>query len=398
MRLVVTCGLVVAGAACTSRDTASATVARDSAGVRIIESSIPAWDSTSAWTLDGPPSLSIGSKDGSAEYQFARIVGATRLDDGSIAVGDAGTSSIRFFGPNGQLIRTVGRMGNGPGEFRAMQSLRRQGDSIDVFDRRLGRMTVFDRSGAVVQTLQLQHPVHAAMHRLTSGRWLAAEEEGFVGGTFREDVTPGLHRFTSAAVVVGTAGAIVDTIGVFPGAETAYYRLDGRTGSLPAAYGRTLNFATDEGEAYVVTGQFLGFDVYDTTGRWIRSVRASREDPPLTEQDVDRFNQALLDEIGDGTVQESFRRAFELMAAPPTKSPAGRVLVDRQGDVWVGEYENEYMPAAAWHIFERGGRYLGAVRNVADLRILEIGDRQVLGVHRDADGVETLRLHELRRQ
>jgi hypothetical protein len=395
-RAVVVGGLV-ACTACAGQDSGSTTITRDSAGVRIIESRASAWNEQTRWRIVEEPVLSIGSRDGSPDYQFVRIIGATRLDDGTIAVGDAGTSSIRFFDARGQLIRSVGRMGNGPGEFRAMQSLRRQGDSIDVFDRRMGRLTVFDRNGVVVRTLQAQRPVYAGMHRLTSGRWLAAEEEGFYGGRMREDATPGLHRFPSAAVVIDSIGAVVDTIGVFPGAETAYYTLDGQLGSLSAAFGRTLGFATNEGEAFVVTGHFLGFDAYDTNGNLHRSIRARHDAPPLQKEDVDRFNQALLDEINDSAVRDGFRRAFELMEVPPTKAPAGRVLVDPRGHAWLAAYENEYMPAAAWHVFARDGSYLGAVANVAGLRILEVGNQHVLGIVRDGDGVETLRLHELRR-
>jgi hypothetical protein len=397
MKLAVVVGIVVVGASCTSADSGSRTVTRDSAGVRIVENSAPGWDSTGGWRITEAPMLSIGSKDGSADYQFIRIVGATRFEDGTIAVGDAGTNSIRFYDAQGALRRSVGRAGNGPGEFRAMQSFRRQDDFIDVFDRRVNRMTVFDRSGTVVRTIQVQRPFYA-MHRLTSGRWLTAEEEGFYGGRFREDATPGLHRFPSAAMIVDSTGAVVDTVGMFPGAETAYYRLDGQTGSLPAAYGRTLAFATSEGDAFVVTGHLFGFDVYDSTGRWIRSVRASDRNPPLRPEDVDRFNQAFLDQIGDSAARGGFRRAFELMTTPPTKAPAGRVLVDRRGYIWLAEYENEYLPAAAWHVFDRDGQYLGAVQNVSRLRILEISDGHVLGILRDADGVETLRLHELRRR
>ena len=396
MKLAAAIVSLVIGAACAREDTGSATAVRDSAGVQIIESRGPAWDTSAQWRIVEEPMLSIGSSDGSADYQFARIVGATRLQDGTIVVGDAGSNSICFFDSTGQLVRSVGRRGKGPGEFQSMQSLRRQGESIDVYDRRLGRMTVFDRSGAVVQTLQVLNP-GVAMHRLTSGRWLVAEEEGFYGGRFRENVTSGLHRFPSLAMVVDSSGGVVDTIGAFPGAEAAYFLLNGQVGSMPAAYGRTLTFASSGGEAYVVTGQLFGFDVYDPGGRRTRSVRLRDDGSPVRKEDVEQFNQALVGDITDSAQREGFRRALELAAVPPTKSPTGRVLVDGSGYVWLGAYENEYMPALTWHVFARDGQFLGTVQNVSGLRILEVGDRHVLGIVRNDDGVEVVRLHELRR-
>ena len=388
---------LILGIACATDESRSGVTERDSAGVRIVESSRPAWDSTTRWHVSPAPTLSIGTVDGAADYQFTRIVGAARFEDATIAVGDAGTNSIRFFDGNGKLVRTAGRMGNGPGEFRALQSLRRAGDSLDVFDRRVNRITVFNRNGSVVRTIQLSRARYVAMHRLTSGRWLAAEEEGFFGGRIQENATPGLHRFPSAVVILDSTGAVQDTVGVFPGAETAYYTIDGQAGSLHAAYGRTLAFATRGDTSYVVTGDVLGFDVHDIQGRRVRSVRARSPDSTLGPADVTRFSDAFLAEISDSTARAGFRRALEVAAAPPSKAAVGRILVDPRGAIWLSAYENEFMPAPVWFVFDRDGRYLGDVSMPAGLRVLEIGDRHVLGFAKDDTGVEFVRVHELTR-
>ena len=388
---------LILGIACATDESRSDVTVRDSAGVRIVESSRPVWDSTTRWQVSLTPTLSIGTVDGAADYQFTRIVGATRFEDATIAVGDAGSMSIRFFDENGRLVRTVGRMGNGPGEFRTLQSLRRADDSLDVFDRRVNRITVFDRRGALVRTFQVPSGRYVAMHRLTSGRWLAAEEERFFGGQFREDATPGLHRFPSAAVVLDSTGAVLDTVGIFPGAETAYYTIDGQPGSLHAAYGRTLAFATRGDTSYVVTGDFLGFDVHDVEGRRVRSVRATGPDRALRPEDVARFNETFLGEINDSTVRAGLRRALDAAASPPTKAAAGRILVDPRGAIWLSAYENEFMPAPVWFVFDRDGRFLGDVPMPAGFWVLEIGDRHVLGFAKDDAGVEVVRVHELRR-
>src|SRR3990172_4075137 len=149
------CGLLPLGA-CTRDESGATVIARDSSGVEILESRRPVWGSTPQWTVSDTQIASIGTVDGPVDYQFTQIVGATRFEDSVIAVADAGTNSIRFFGADGKLTQTVGRTGNGPGEFRAMQSLRRSGaDSLVLLDRRLSRVTVFDRSGRVLKIVQL---------------------------------------------------------------------------------------------------------------------------------------------------------------------------------------------------------------------------------------------------
>ena len=51
----------------------------------------------------------------------------------------------------------------------------------------------------------------------------------------------------------------------------------------------------------------------------------------------------------------------------------------------------------AWTVFDPEGRMLGTVRVPAALRVLEIGDDWLLGVHRDEYDVQQLRLHTLQR-
>jgi hypothetical protein len=158
-----------------------------------------------------------------------------------------------------------------------------------------------------------------------------------------------------------------------------------------------LAFATRGDESYVVTGDFLGFDVHDIEGRRVRSVRATGPDRRLRPEDVTRFNDALLAEINDSATRAGLKRAMEIAASPPAKAAVGRILVDPRGAIWLSAYENEFMPAPVWFVFDDDGRYLGDVPMPAGLRVLEIGDRYVLGLAKDDAGVEVVRVHELRR-
>lgn len=56
----------------------SASVVRDSAGIRIVENHAPKWSAATQWRLAVRPSLSIGVQQGNPHYELARVVGALR--------------------------------------------------------------------------------------------------------------------------------------------------------------------------------------------------------------------------------------------------------------------------------------------------------------------------------
>ena len=102
----------------------------DSAGIRIVENVGASWTSDQAWRLSQEPIAEIGRLDEPA-HQLSRVVGATRLADGRIVVGDGGSGELRFFDAFGQYLATAGGKGEGPGEFRFMLYVTRvAGDTL----------------------------------------------------------------------------------------------------------------------------------------------------------------------------------------------------------------------------------------------------------------------------
>ncbi|NIY09436.1 MAG: hypothetical protein GWN02_14640 [Gemmatimonadetes bacterium] len=51
--------------------------------------------------------------------------------------------------------------------------------------------------------------------------------------------------------------------------------------------------------------------------------------------------------------------------------------------------------ARVWTVFDPDGRWLGDVVVPTELRVTDVGEDYVLGVWRDADGVQTIRSFEL---
>lgn len=108
----------------------------------------PQWRSGEEWLVSDEPVLVIGGAQSEGADDLFGVAGAVRLSDGRIAIADRGSSGIRLYSSGGSHVRTSGGKGSGPGEFRGVDGIARiRGDTILVWDRSAGRMSVFDPAG-----------------------------------------------------------------------------------------------------------------------------------------------------------------------------------------------------------------------------------------------------------
>src|SRR3954469_25907715 len=74
------------------------------------------------WSIDPKPALTLGSVNQDVLFG-AGLVGAVKLPDGRILVGDRGDFSLKIFDVQGKLVKSLGRKGSGPGEMGYLASL-----------------------------------------------------------------------------------------------------------------------------------------------------------------------------------------------------------------------------------------------------------------------------------
>src|SRR5690606_39847841 len=123
---------------------ATATVT-DSAGIRIVTSTAPAWAEGRGWSVDTIPELVIGDERTLPSVLLVGITAARRLDRGGYLVTTAVDALIRWFDRNGAEQRRAGGSGTGPGEFRDIELPGINGDTLILWDTRLERITRVDR-------------------------------------------------------------------------------------------------------------------------------------------------------------------------------------------------------------------------------------------------------------
>ena len=112
------------------------------------------------WDLDNEPKISIVQEkqigmldEGPDEFLFVYISDVAANSKGDIYVADSRLNEIRKFDKNGKYIMTLGRHGEGPGEFKAVTTLSiNSRNELIAFDNMMGRVSVFSDSGDLVET------------------------------------------------------------------------------------------------------------------------------------------------------------------------------------------------------------------------------------------------------
>lgn len=391
-RLLIAGCLALSPMGCGSGD-AVGHVVRDSAGIRIVENERAAWTDDTRWRIATEPSLDIGGGDSAASPALLhRVVTARRLSDGRIAVANTGTSEVRIFDSTGRHLSTIGRRGQGPGEFRAPWHISERGDSLLVVDIGSGyRFNIFGPGGEFVRSFTT--PVATASEGTELIGWFAdgtslVRRHEF-GMRDPRSTTP--TRGHVSLFHLGADGIMLDSLGRFPN----------QTGISSGLYlwGPWAHEAVHDTTVYFGPADTYEIHQYSQQGRLRGIIRRTLPNRPTTAQDYESFKEeAIRREMetgGDPRYRAVLERRMAEARYAPTFPPYFHLRTDDPGNLWVQEYSPRIGEGRVWSVFDRTGIYLGDVEMPERFRVFQIGDDFVLGQWRDADDVEHVRTYPI---
>ena len=356
------------------------------------------------WTVEGP-TVRIGSVD-DPDYAF----GFVRM----IAVGPNGhayslhgnEASVRRWTPAGVPAGSVGRQGEGPGEFTGPRALGFFGDTLWVFDARAYRLSYFDSAGTFLGSV-------------TPGVDLGSASDGpaspprpdwpFRDGTFLAR-SPGWSdaiargELTETPIVhIGAQGERLSHIWTQswrPSDILALLRADGQGGTFtrqpfadaPLTVPLESGLLVVDRRAYTGEGD-AAFRVThigaagDTV--WHRSLIYEPERLP-----AERVDRAVQE--GAGSLHEFMsrgdpglalgdveRRYREALYAPAYLPPVTNVVVAHDGSVWLALPEAPDDAAVGWWILDAEGEPAGRAVTPAGLTVHVITGDAIWGVETD---------------
>lgn len=364
-------------------------VREDSSGVEIV-TNLTALDSLPVMGTSSPPTLAIRPDEDDAAILY-RVSDVARGSDGSILVGSRGAFQVYVFAPDGTLDQTLGREGDGPGEFQAIESiLLLPPDSVAVYDAGLKRLTVFGSNGAAARTVDVSSVLPARgwsrMHPLPDGFALA------VGSGLAPRSEPGPYRGEAYSFRVTMEGDSAASYGPFPG--LAAVRTDQLMGPLP--FGGTMHSATRGDRLIIGTADGPQVQEYRPDGALVRVIRWPDRDRRVTSDDMSAFVESLVEGVPEER-RASSREMFEAMPHAPEEPAYHNLLVSDHGDLWVGDYPGPAavtsqapMPARRWLVIDANGVTTHVVETPHGFRPMRVHDDRLLGVHTDELGVESV--------
>lgn len=383
----------------------------DSAGIRIVESSAPAWTESSAWRVEPEPIVSIGVVEGEEAYLLHTVMGLTRLDDGVIIAANMGTSDLRFYDAQGNHIRSVGRAGQGPGEFGQIMGMDRiRGDTLMIAEG-IGQWSVFTADGEFVRRITPQPVPHEGT---TVRAQLTLEDGTFIGYGWPQGSEPRMGTWLDSAPLFrfDNAGTSPQYVTVLP---VTTFVGDGRRGTR-VQFAPGFTFAAGPDHFFHNYATSYDIERYDLNGNLRAIWRRALTPQPVTDEMISRFHDQFVDAPAeDGSRSPDWRafreRRFSEMTFAETLPAHGTIRLDRTGHLWVQHYEQQdftdsgqygfgAVPIQPSHfsVFDSDGVWLGDIETPGRFAIREIGEDYLLGITRDELGVEYIRLYRLTRR
>lgn len=389
----------------------------DSAGVQIVLNRGVGPEGSERLEIE--EDLRLGMLEGDREELLFYNILAILLDEsGRIYVGNDQTGTVRLFDSEGSFIREFGGKGEGPSEIPMMlNDLMWAGDQVALIDWQMGGKTIlYDTTGEFAHSWRNTQPNgrRISLAGFTPQGWVGTES----GLDRPSDPVPGqaYPRTRRVRRIAPTMDGFEELLFELPprilyGSRTTG-GLDWPLFEPPGGGGLDAL-----GNYYrVVPGEYR-IDVRDPMGVFIRSVRRTYDPIPITDEDIDEYEDRVrlqydtLSRIPEAQREEQLQRSLDRVAEqatfpiPDSRPPLRTLLVARDGAFWVerldgrgpAEWWQDRMSGGFgktpsvetdWDLFSADGQFVGSVRLPARYQPMAVAENSVVGVLSDDFDVE----------
>ena len=302
--------------------------------------------------------LTIGVSEGDEHYMFGETVIFNTDEKGNFYVTDWDSKRILKYDSKGKYLCTIGRKGQGPGEFQNISIARFDKEGhIYVTDIANRRISFFDTDGQFLRQINMPS-VFEDLHVNSKGHFIATQTMG-------EETKSGMGY----KIIYGVFDENFNLISEFYSWKWDYKPPEGRDMTSMAKFtaGIISKMAYRPHPVYVVAENdliFFGFpdkyeiDVYSPEGNKIKTTAREYDPIKVGEKDKEYFQENWVKRFMQDRSEDYIKEAIRFISYPKYKPAYQGIALMKNGWLFViVEFkENEY---TLCDLFDEEGKYVG---------------------------------------
>lgn len=299
--------------------------------------------------------LTIGTAEGAEEYMFIRLRGLFVDDQEAIYTLDQRKPWIDVYDRDGRHVRSIGRKGQGPGEFQTPFFIAHS-PSEEILVGEMGRLSFFDRSGGFLRSK------NNSVEPLAFVKYLA---NGDAVGTrmVMDDEKP---RYEVILCGPDLQQKSVLTFSAMPD-PSAKFALFTSVVRWDICAGQEIICASAEGD-YLIS-------VFDGSGRLVRKILKDYDPVPVSAGDIEY------------QMKKHGIQSRDEVTVPQFLPPTSWVYADEEGRIYISSWQRDpETEISLFNIFDPKGRYLCDYRFPGEPLVFK--DGKLYAVVQDNEGIQ----------
>ncbi len=374
--LAVLCVALLAAVACSELLEFADWVVPVPDGARVVEYAAATDEERAGKWIEVEPELIISPRGDDPNYAFYRPSAIGVDDDGNIYVADSSNARVQVFDADGEYLRTLGRAGQGPGEFSSLSGgwvggpagIAITGDRVIVYDQIASKLAIWNLAG--------DYETDVILSRVRPSLRITGTPEGTFVGELSDRHDDGTR--TVRTVRFSATGEPLLTYAGLP--SPGNFQV-GTIGLAPLT-GRPIYTVSSPGDVYVSPAEEYQVLAFDAGGEARWALRVAWEREPVTEEHRNRILGPLTEQFADLDTTET--------VWPTHFAAISRLMVDGHGHVYVLPYVLEFdgsVDERPVDVYSRAGELLfsGYMPNVS--WVTSLGD-QVFGIRANEESGE----------
>jgi hypothetical protein len=301
--------------------------------------------------------LSIGEVEGDENYMFGQNIYFNTDEDGNFYVSDMDAHRIQKYDPDGKFILTIGREGQGPGEFGNFSFVGFDKDkNIYINDVLNSRISFFDKEGQYLKQIRLTERYSQVV--LNSKNFIIANksalsEEGnvqklsYLYGLFDGELNLVAELFKDEIEMPLPTGRDLSTMGEYIA----------KVFSISAFRPLVIMTLADNDSIYLGYPNKYVINVYSPEGKLVKKVSRDYDPIPVSKKDKEDYVKLVSSSLPALFTEDIREKAFQNIKYPKYKSAyQGFTLMENDWlCVVVDSVEDEY---TLLDIFDQEGKYI----------------------------------------